>query len=232
MRKKLITIATPEIREIAKPFLDNHVAYAVRNNYEYQCGGEIIFKNLHPSFSKVALIDQAMKDGYDLIIWADADVAFIDQGVDLANLLTSEYFMAAYRQQNWTAWRYLCAGLTVWRNTEKAREFVATWADWCLNGVPGVVDGERVKIHGGPDDRQPIMQDKPWEQWPMDALVRHTKWSGLRCCTADEIGCFSREIWHDGVLWTQACPTVHLGGPASWERRVQVFNEHYKSHVR
>lgn len=225
MKKLLLSLATKEIREIAEPFLQNHKAYAERNGYVYQCAEETVFKDLHPSYSKTALINKALKDGADSVLWADADVAFLRMDYDLATLLTDDYFMAAYRQQNWTAWNYLCAGLTVWRNCEQARSFVETWIDWCLNGVPGVVDGERVKVHKG--DRQPLLQGAPWEQWSMDALVRHTKWAGLRCCTPEEIGCFCPTLWHDSYIATGVEPTMHFAtGP--WERRAQVFKEHYQ----
>lgn len=227
MKKLLLSIATPNIRTIAEPFLQTHKEYAERNGYIYQCAEETVWKDFHPSYSKVALIDKALKDGADVVIWADADVAFMRMNYDLATLLTNDYFMAAYRQLNWTAWRFLCAGLSVWKNCDQARSFVETWADWCLNGVPGVIDGERVKVHKA-GDRQPLQQGAPWEQWSADALIRHTKWAGIRCCTAHEIGCFCEKIWTDGNIWAPPMPTLHFGGPSSWENRAKVFKEHYE----
>lgn len=220
MKKLLLSLATKEIRAIAEPFLQNHKAYAERNGYVYQCAEESIWKDLHPSFSKVALIDKALNDGADIVLWTDCDVAYMNFKFDLADLLVGDYFMAAYQQQNWPAWAYLCAGLTVWRGNEYSAQFVAEWKERCEIGSPAVRPGQRV-----------IITHAPFEQWYLDELVRKTNYKGIRPCDADEIGCFSREIWHDGIKWKPGMPTVHFAGPATFERKVSVFKTTYASQV-
>lgn len=231
MKKLLLSLATPEIREIAEPFLQNHKEWAERHGFVYQCAEEVVWKHLHPSFSRVAMLDKAMKDGVDIAIWADSDIAFLDMRRDLSDLLGDDYYLAAYHQQNWVLFPYLCCGLMVWKNTPESRAFIAEWMDRCLNGSPKVIDGERVKIEGA-NAREPLMQAKPWEQWYFSELIREVKYKGIRCCNAWEIGSFCTEIWFDSVRFEPGMPTVHMAGDAPWERRVQVFNEIYKPLIR
>jgi len=88
----LITIATPEIAEAAKPFLDNQRLYAEKLSYQFRCHPSQFsgWEHLHPSFSKVPLIDQALKDGFEYIVFADADVAFTNFTLDIKDILAEK----------------------------------------------------------------------------------------------------------------------------------------------
>jgi len=212
MKKRLLTIVTAEIASLCHPFIKNQRKYASIHNYDYLVVPEKHWKDLHPSFSKVYEIDKAFGEGYDIVLWADADVLFMDLNVDLAGLLTDGIFLAAYQQSNWTMWKYLCAGLTVWRNCEQSRDFVADWRERCEIGSPCVQVGKRV-----------IITHHPWEQWYFDELIRECNWSGIRACSANEIGCFCPEIWSDGTTWKDGMPTLHMAGPATWEQRAEIL---------
>lgn len=230
MKKLLLSLATPNIREIAEPFLQSHKEYAERHGYVYQCAEESVWKDLHPSFSKVALLDKALKDGVETIIWADADIFFVDHRKDLADLLTGDNYLAAYQQQDWIAWPYLCCGLMILKNTPEAHAFVTEWVDRCLNGSPKIIEGERIKIQGKVL-REPINQTKPWEQWYFSELIRETKYKNIRCCNAGEIGCFCPELYHDTVIWKPGMPTIHMAGSADWQRRAEVLKTIYAPQV-
>ena len=206
MKPLLITIATDNIRKDCQVILDNQAEYAAARGMEHRITTEIHWTDLHPSFSKVWEIHRALEEGAEYFIWADSDVAFTNFKIDLFKLLTPDYFLAAYRQTNWKSWAYLCCGLQVFKNTPQARAYVAEWVK---------------RVEGR------FMKDHPFEQWYFDEILRETKWANIRCCTGVEIGCFSKEIWHDGTLWQKGYPSVHLGGPATWERRAEVFRTHY-----
>jgi len=211
--KKIITIATSEITPYCGGFLQNQKDYATAKGYVYEVVREKHWKDLHPSFSKVYEIDRLMNEGWDKIIWADADVLFMNHKVDIGNLVNlPDIFMAAYQQGNWHAWKYLCAGLTVWRNTKAARKFVTEWRERCEIGSPAVRPNQRV-----------IITHHPWEQWYFDEIIRETSYAGVRGCKADEIGCFCPEIWSDGTQWIPGMPTIHMAGPATWEQRANIL---------
>jgi len=226
MKNRLITIATPNIRQWCNGLIQNHKEYALARGYEYVEVSELYWKDLHPSYSKVHEIQKALLEGCEKVIWADADVIFMDYRVDLADLLQGtvdmieDYFMAAYQQTNWPAWPYLCAGLTVWRNGGAARAFVGEWVDRCEKGSPLIVPGKLTR-----------MLHEPWEQWYLDELNRKWEYKGIRACTGKEIGCFAPEIWSDGTIWELGMPTIHLAGPCSWARREEVAAEYIKKVV-
>ena len=112
MKKIIITIATADILPQCKEIMDNHRAYAAANGYEHRLVTNIYWAHYPATVSKVWEIHHALvEEGYDIVLWADADVAFMNFKVDLADLLTPEYFIAAYQQTNWPKWAYLCAGL-------------------------------------------------------------------------------------------------------------------------
>ncbi len=216
---KLITIATPEIRQLADPFIQNQTAYAKAMGFEYEVVGHKAWEHLHASFSKVFEIDRALKAGNEFVIWADCDIAFMRKA-DLTKILKPDQFMTGYKQLNWKTWDYICDGLLVFRNSPESEKYIEQWTDRCLNGCPLTVKGKRTMI-----------LDHPWEQWHSDGLNREWGFKGIHPATAAEIGCFCKEIWHDGNIWKKPMPTIHFGGPATWERRVQVFNDHYSKLV-
>lgn len=215
MRKLLITIATDAIRDDAEPFLANQRSYCARNNYEYLCATVPVIESLHPSFSKVPLSRIALDDGFDVVIFADSDVAFMDQGVDLANLLIgTDFWFGAYWQQNFDRFKYLCCGLFVVKNCKYASEFFWRWTDCCLNGGPGGT---------------PKIDHHPWEQWSASALFQEIGYSGIRCCSAAEIGSFSKEVWaDDDIGWKPGYPTVHFAGQSkTMVEKAEIFRKHY-----
>lgn len=201
--KKLVTIATGNILPYCLEILQTQREYADKHHLEYEIATELLWKDLHPSFSKVWEIKKAFEEGAEIVLWADADVAFTNYHHDLCALLSDPYhFMAGYKQLNWHTWDYICNGLIVMRNDERSRHFVDNW--YCR------VESRRIKDH-------------PWEQWYFDEIIQETNHFGCRSCTMDEIGCFSESIWHDGNIWRPGLPTVHLAGPADWPTRRQVF---------
>jgi hypothetical protein len=210
LRKLLVTIATENILPFCQEILETQRLYAQKNDYQYRLIGQLHWGDLHPSFSKVWEIHTGLEEGFDFIIWADADVAFMNSNVDLANLVEEEFFVAAYHQQNWKSWRYLCCGLSVWRNCKEAIGFVNDWI-------------QRVEKR--------FMKDHPFEQWYFDEKIRERNYNGVRCCTAQEIGCFCPEIWHDGTVWQRGMPTIHLAGPTDWSTRQKIFKEKYQGLV-
>lgn len=209
--KQLLCLATAELKGHAAPFLANHAHYAKANGYEYHLATEKFWPGLHPSFSKVYEIDRALREGAEIVLWADADVAFMDHNFDLASLLVDDYFMAAYHQTNWPNWVYLCAGLTVWRNTPESVKFVTEWYRRVDKGY---------------------IEHTPWEQWYLDELVRESNYKGIRACSGHEIGCFCPQIWHDGTIWKPGMPTIHMAGPGTWEKKASVFDRVYAAQVK
>jgi hypothetical protein len=169
---------------------------------------------LPASFSKVWTVLEALRDGCETVIWADADIGFMDMTVDLADLLSPDYWLAGYRQRN-SAWigdrPYLCAGLMVIRNGIPTIKFVEDWVRR--------IETREVTWH-------------PWEQWHLDAMLRETEFRGVRMCDAAEIGSFSREMWNDGVPWKLGYPTVHLTTPLDWPKRRRIFIDHYQGLVK
>lgn len=221
----LITLATPEIATIAKPFIDNQRAYGERHGYQVICHPAKVvgWEHLHPSFSKVPLIDQALKDGFDYVVFADADVGFTNFTRDIKDIIASklkdrpELWLTGKIQQNWATWVYICNGLLCFRNTPDARSFMDVWIDYCLNGTPNIEPGKRV-----------MMRDHPWEQYPFDMRVREIQYHGVYGAKGEEIGTFAREIWTDGDDFRPGYLSVHFAGPATFERRAQVFTEKYQ----
>jgi len=225
MKKLLLTIATDNIREVAAPFLENHAAYAKANGYEYRIEG-LIWTHLHPSFSKVPAMERGLKEGWDWIVFADLDAAFMNFNIDLKDVIESrlkempDLFVAGRQQLNWNAWKYICNGLLVIRNTPYAHKFFEMWSDYCLNGTPNVVPNKRIYI-----------TEHCYEQFSFDQLIRDTGYHGVYAATGKEIGTFAAEIWTDGEAFVKGYPTLHCAGPADWPRRAQVFREKYAHQV-
>ena len=212
MKKLLVTIATPNVLPFFKEMIDTHRHYADKQKFEFRLVTELYWKDLHPSFSKVWELQRGIDEDFDFIIWADADVAFMDSSNDLLQLLKPDYFMAAYKQNNWKTWDYLCNGLIVLRNNQQARDYIKEWIRR--------IDTKFIKDH-------------PWEQWYFDEIIRETNWENVRCCTAQEIGCFCPQVWHDGIIWQEGMPTIHLAGQGmDATTKQKIFIAHYQGLVK
>lgn len=208
--RQFVTIITPDIADECAEIKANHKEYAAAHDYTFQCYEDLHWPDLPASFSKIWCLQQALHDERnDVVLWVDADVAFIDMTFDLAELLKPDYWLAAYDQQNkqWIGERpYICAGLMAIRNSESTRAF--------FDEVARRVETRENTVH-------------PWEQWYMDQMMMATKFAGVHLCKAHEIGAFSRELWNDGVPWHPGCPTVHISCTGDWPRRRQIFLDYY-----
>lgn len=220
LKNRLCTIATPEIIYDCWPMLENQRRYAEARGYEHRVTRDLFWPRLPASWSKVHEIHQALLDDCDIVIWADADVVFMDHAVQLGDLVGGGTFLAGYQQQNWKQYPYMCFGLTVWRNGPEAMRYIEALIDCIENGDPYIIPGKRIDV---------ATIGKPWEQYSADELNRFLvkDYAGIRFCTADEIGCFSKELWNDGVIWRPGMPTVHFAGDNSWADRRQTFIDHY-----
>ena len=211
MKKIIFTMATEAIMPYCSELIENQQIYSAKHGYEHQVVQQVHWEDMHPSFSKVWELKRLLSEGFDLVILADADVAFINSGIDIGELVNDSFFCAAYKQTNFDPFPYLCCGLMVWRNTPDAHSFIDKWIE--------LIEGRSMLAH-------------PYEQWHFSTLIREVNWQGIRCCNANEIGCFAPEIWHDGTYWARGMPTVHLAGPADWPRRRRVFLDYYKPLVK
>lgn len=215
--KTLLTIIDPVIAPHCVEFRANHYEYAVRNGYEYVVGDTLHWPDLPASFSKIGYICEALRNPKnEVVIWADADVAFTRMNVDIGDLLKPDYWLAGYDQQNkeWIGQRpYLCAGLMIVRNDQRARDF--------FDEVYRRCESRAVTTH-------------PFEQWYVDELLVAMKWAGVKLCTTAEIGGFSREYWNDGasVMWYPGVPTVHISTSGDWEGRRKTLIEKYLPEIR
>lgn len=223
---RILTLATPEIQAEAECFIANQRAYAERHGYEFRCALAKTWDHLHPSFSKVPMIYDALTDGCDYVVFADADVAFTNFRRDIKDIIADkladrpELWLAGKQQLNWQTWKYICNGLLVIRNTPDAYSFMERWIDYCLNGTPNIEPGKRV-----------MMRDHPWEQYPFDQLIRETQYHGAYAALASEIGGFCDEIWTDGDHWKPGYLTLHFAGPATFEKRAKVFKAKYQPQI-
>lgn len=213
--KQLITIITPGIAEHCVEFKANHAEYAARHGYAYNCYSDLYWPDLAASFSKIGYIRDALGVAdNDVVLWADADIAFTNMTVDLADLLKPDYWLAGYAQQNNACVGgrpYICAGLMVIRNDARSQMFfddvLTTKPIWYNDNINN-------RIHG-------------WEQFYVDEKFVERNFEGVHCCTTAEIGGFSREFWNDKKPWFPGCPTVHISATGNWPGRRKVLVQKY-----
>lgn len=219
MNPLFITVATPEILRHTSEFLANQQDFCTARNITHFLYTDNPYPDLHPSFSKVHYLHRALQTDAPYVISADIDVAFMDYTWDPFQLVQSPYYLAAYHQRNWNNWPYLCAGLTIWRNCEEAKAFVASWLTR--------VESREIQFH-------------PWEQWYFDELLRADDrvlkegpkiigYRNVRICEEHEIGCFCPTLWNDGIIWKPNYPTMHFAGPHPWPDRRAHLLQHLPS---
>lgn len=230
--KVILSMSTVEIEQYTKELIENHKEYAAAQGYEYKCFTEKhpVFTGYHPSYSRLGFLLDAIDDGYDPIIWADIDVAFLDYTWDIGSLLdygkddtavglpdwqirwdkTGGVWMAAYKQANWPS-TYICFGLVAFANNWLTKSFLQ----------------EISRL-----SRNPAMEDSSCHEqlYVNEELVR-INFAGVRPCSPSEIGCFATELCDDHNQWQEGYPTAHLAsGP--WPKRQKVFCEKYRQLIK
>lgn len=112
----------------------HHQAYCDRHKTEYVAAyGEAILApvaNKHPYWEKVALLNMALSEGYEYVIWLDADCLIVDPEVDLREACTgvgATYHDLMQHGFAPPAYDHFNCGAVYLRNTPETRQFVMDW---------------------------------------------------------------------------------------------------------
>jgi hypothetical protein len=104
----------------------HHKAYCNRWNATYQNIDKRIPQNKRPHWQKVTLIDEALYQGYDQIMWLDADAVIVRPSVDIFSYAGPDISICECFASP-TIERHYNTGFILLRNTDLVREFVAMW---------------------------------------------------------------------------------------------------------
>lgn len=120
-----------------------HAAYARAHGFDYWC----MYGDIHPgkqggAWDKVQLVLDALRRGYEYVVWLDTDAAIVDMSADLRNALPEGALIGAvehdparspFLRQNQVP-KHKNVGVLYVRNAPETIEFFAAWlASW-----PGV----------------------------------------------------------------------------------------------
>jgi hypothetical protein len=101
--------------------------YAQRYGYDVELHTELVDHSRPAPWSKI-LIMRALVERYDLVVWLDADLVIVDQGVDLATELENERFLYLVEHRH-EGWRMPNTGVMLLRGgAESARFLDAAWS--------------------------------------------------------------------------------------------------------
>jgi hypothetical protein len=78
-------------------------------------------------WAKIALIRDAFTEGYPYVVWIDADALIWDLKVDLRDVYKEMGEACVGACQHPGPPIHLNVGVEYWRNTDRAKEFVAAW---------------------------------------------------------------------------------------------------------
>lgn len=117
-----------------------HAAYALAHNFDYwHILGQVVPQAEHGGWCKVALIGQALEQGYDFIAWIDADAA-VTADCDLREALPEGKQIGAvfhdapwFKEPQWSIEPHYNVGVSYWRKGPESLAFAREW----LQSYPG-----------------------------------------------------------------------------------------------
>jgi hypothetical protein len=114
------------------PFLalsyQRHAGYADACGADYQIFTGMKDRTRHPSWNKVALLREALLDGYTTAVWLDADCLVVDQTVNIVAETAgpTPLLMARYANETWFGEPHYNAGVVVAHASDEAL-MALTW---------------------------------------------------------------------------------------------------------
>ncbi len=128
MRSILLQNTSPvgEYSKMLELTRERNAEYCKLHNFDFAC---TVSEPAHPvtdgGWEKIAMIQQAMQEGYDFIVWLDSDAMIYDKSVDLRNACNIGKIGACWHRipqlHHWNV------GVLYIHNTPETRKFIDEW---------------------------------------------------------------------------------------------------------
>jgi galactosyl transferase GMA12/MNN10 family len=105
-------------------------AYAALHGYDLRLSTQLLARERPPAWSKIALVRELL-EGYDEVLWVDADAIFVDISKDIAELVrpNKDLYLVEHIWEEDETWRSANTGVFLVRSTPWARRFFdRVWA--------------------------------------------------------------------------------------------------------
>jgi hypothetical protein len=215
MKVALVTHHTPKIEFACKPLQDNKSLYAQRWGMDYFCHADIHpdWQHVPAQYSKILYVRDLLNRGYDIVVWADADIAFTNFTESITTLLPEDCYLAGAREVGKPHPKYICAGLLVFRNCEQSIAL--------LNHCAALVDS----------GKHTMIVSKQ-EQYDMNNFLQERDYTGVRACAEDEIGGVWEEVKPGSNLrgWRYGDLHIHCS-LLPWEARGAIYMSKYARQI-
>lgn len=119
---------------LLKECFERHARYCEKFGIDYQTYLQQMRPEENGAWDKVILVQKALQDGYDLVVWLDADAMIWDLDTDLRSVPNPPDTIGAVVFEKCRFYEaHYNAGVLYFRNGPSVRLFVAAW----LAGYPG-----------------------------------------------------------------------------------------------
>jgi ADP-heptose:LPS heptosyltransferase len=201
-----------------------HNDYAVRHGFEFWSVRGHVQTERPAHWDKIILLQRALAQGYELVVWLDADTLIVRPEVDLREALPADgppigmcRHPMHFREQPW----HFNSGVMIVRNTPLARAFFqnvwqagpnnTAWQEQiAINELSQRTPGAVQRI----SDRWNCTLDATDHPDPVIRAWHGLRMGGLRHLRAALAGCLARKQQEQGATRN---PDAQLGHPASAE---------------
>jgi hypothetical protein len=125
------TLHTAEIRAYSETVCAINRSYCARHGYDFCEFRELLDRDAAPTWNKPAVLSRLLAGGrhYDYVMWIDADAAFNNHDVALADLLhlAPDHDLLISLDPPNAIPRQSCAGVFIVKNTFWSRQFLVRW---------------------------------------------------------------------------------------------------------
>ena len=113
MKIAMVTIATENIMDYARYYVEINKAYCKKHGIDFICHDKVLDTSRHPVWSKIPALERLIDD-YDWIIWIDADAAVVNHSKTFASLIAEvpedKYIIMGKDNNGWNAGVFMLRG--------------------------------------------------------------------------------------------------------------------------
>ena len=122
----IVSLATPNMKEMTDISNKNHRFYAQKHDYTYLCYDDTMVDGRYVTWNKVFVIKELLQS-FEYVMWIDADAIFTNMNITLESIIEKNPQKQLWVCDDIGGWR-LNTGVMIWKKSIWSTKVVDDWA--------------------------------------------------------------------------------------------------------
>lgn len=122
----IVSLATPNMKEMTDLSFINHIHYAKKHNYNYIFYDNTLVDFKYVTWNKVYVLMELI-NSFEYIFWIDADAIFTNMDITLESIIEKNPNKSLHVCDDIGGWK-LNTGAMIWKNNKWSKDVIQQWA--------------------------------------------------------------------------------------------------------